>query len=171
MVSLSGGADSSAVASLCASMVGFAQADLGLDGLKRVLGYVPGIGEAKSALDIVRALLTTVYQATQNSSEVTRGAARSVAAALGAPLTSGTHSCRLRCDDRTLWASSGLQRITSRCKFQARTNRPACFCCPHLGALLLSTINRSEPRSLLDLDGDTPSAIAYGHRQAYLRRC
>jgi NAD+ synthase (glutamine-hydrolysing) len=179
VVSLSGGADSSAVASLCASMVGFALADLGLDGLKRVLDYVPGVPEAKEASQIVRAVLTTVYQATRNSSEVTRAAARGVAEALGArhleldveQQVAGYVSMIEGALGRQLsWQTDdiALQNI------QARTRAPSVWLLANIfGALLLSTSNRSEAAvGYATMDGDTAGGLSpiAGIDKAYLRR-
>jgi len=84
VVSLSGGADSSAVACLVSLMVRFAVAELGEDGLREKLAHIPALRDCQGTRAITRALLTTVYQSTRNSSETTRNAAREVAEALGA---------------------------------------------------------------------------------------
>src|SRR5690606_7063900 len=67
VVSLSGGADSSAVACLVWLMVQHGTAELGLDGFRRKLSFIKGIESCRSARDLTRLLLTTVYQATRNS--------------------------------------------------------------------------------------------------------
>jgi NAD+ synthase (glutamine-hydrolysing) len=179
VVSLSGGADSSAVASLCASMVGFALAELGLDGLKRRLGYVPGVAEAAGAPDLVRAVLTTVYQATRNSSDVTRAAARSVAEALGA------RHLELDVDAQVIGYVSMIENALGRKldwqtddialqNIQARTRAPSVWLLANIfGALLLSTSNRSEAAvGYATMDGDTAGGLSpiAGIDKAYLRR-
>jgi NAD+ synthase (glutamine-hydrolysing) len=179
VVSLSGGADSSAVAALCASMVGFASAELGLARLKSVLSYVPGVSAAGTARELVFALLTTVYQATRNSSDVTRDAARSVAQALGArhleldvdAQVAGYVSLVEGALGRTLdWEHDdvALQNI------QARTRAPSVWLLANLfGALLLSTSNRSEAAvGYATMDGDTAGGLSpiAGIDKAYLRR-
>jgi len=179
VVSLSGGADSSAIASMCACMVGFAMRDGGLDGVKRVLDYVPGVADAADARAVVHALLTTVYQATRNSSEVTRAAARSVAEGLGArhleldvdaqvqgyvDMIEGALGRKLD------WQTDdiALQNI------QARTRAPSVWLLANLaGALLLSTSNRSEAAvGYATMDGDTAGGLApiAGIDKAYLRK-
>lgn len=179
VVSLSGGADSSAIACACASMVGFALQSLSLEDLKRALAYVPGIAEAADARAIVHALLTTVYQATRHSGEVTRSAARAVAEALGArhleldvdaqvqgyvSMIEGALGRKLdwRTDD------VALQNI------QARTRAPSVWLLANLaGALLLSTSNRSEAAvGYATMDGDTAGGLApiAGIDKAYLRK-
>jgi NAD+ synthase (glutamine-hydrolysing) len=179
VVSLSGGADSAAVACSCAALVGFALADMGLAGLKQVLGYIPGVTEAADAREIVRALLTTVYQSTRNSSQVTRSAARTVAEALGArhleldvdAQVAGYVSMIEGALDRKLdWHSDdiALQNI------QARTRAPSVWLLANLAsALLLSTSNRSEAAvGYATMDGDTAGGLApiAGIDKAYLRR-
>ena len=179
VVSLSGGADSSAIAAMCASLVGFAERDLGLDGLKRALDYVPDVVAATDPRQVVRALLTTVYQATRNSSDVTRNAARSVAEGLGArhleldvdAQVQGYISMIESALGRTLdWQTDdiALQNI------QARTRAPSVWLLANLaGALLLSTSNRSEAAvGYATMDGDTAGGLApiAGIDKAYLRR-
>src|SRR5262245_53655517 len=89
VVSLSGGADSAAVSYLSARLVDFAVAEVGREGLLKKLGYIRGLEQAPDTKQtdkkqIVRRLLACVYQATRNSGDVTRTAARTVAVALGA---------------------------------------------------------------------------------------
>jgi NAD+ synthase (glutamine-hydrolysing) len=179
VVSLSGGADSSAIACACACMIGFALRDIGLPGVQRVLGYIPGVNEADDARDLVRAVLTTVYQSTRNSGEVTRSAARTVAEGIGARhleldvdaqvqgyigMVEGALGRRLdwKTDD------IALQNI------QARTRAPSVWLLANLfGALLLSTSNRSEAAvGYATMDGDTAGGLApiAGIDKAYLRK-
>ncbi|HKY38984.1 MAG TPA: NAD(+) synthase [Polyangiaceae bacterium] len=179
VVSLSGGADSAAVASSCACMVGFALADLGMDGLKRVLDYVPGVAQARSGAEVVRALLTTVYQSTRHSSQVTRSAAHGVAEALGArhfeldveqqvagyvAMIEGALGRKLDFSTDDL----ALQNI------QARARAPSVWLLANIaGALLLSTSNRSEAAvGYATMDGDTAGGLSpiAGVDKAYLRR-
>ena len=83
VVSLSGGADSAAVATLCSFMVQLAVQDLEEAELKRKLAYIESLAFA-SKQAMVRGLLTCVYQATRNSSDTTRNAAQGLAEAIGA---------------------------------------------------------------------------------------
>lgn len=179
VVSLSGGADSSAIASVCASLVRFAERDLGLQGLKRALDYVPGVAAAASAADVVRALLTTVYQATRNSSDTTRNAARDVAKGLGA------RHLELDVDAQVQGYISMIEGALGRQldwqtddvalqNIQARTRAPSVWLLANIsGALLLSTSNRSEAAvGYATMDGDTAGGLApiAGIDKAYLRR-
>src|SRR6185437_9337890 len=79
VVSLSGGADSAAVSCLAALAVEFAVAELGLEGFQARARYLSRVQKAKSARELIGALLTCVYQSTAHSSDVTRGAARGLA--------------------------------------------------------------------------------------------
>ncbi len=179
VVSLSGGADSAAVASACAFMVQLALEDLGLVGLKRALSYMPELEAAADARGIVRALLTTVYQATQHSSQATRSAASALAAAIGArhieldvdaqvqgyvALIEGALGRKLAWDKDDI----ALQNI------QARSRAPSVWLLANLaGALLLSTSNRSEAAvGYATMDGDTAGGLSpiAGIDKAYLRR-
>ena len=65
-------------------MVDLAVAELGVEGAKRRLGSMAVLAEASDAEALCRRILTTAYQSTRNSGEVTRSAARAVAEAAGA---------------------------------------------------------------------------------------
>src|SRR5690606_12160917 len=82
VVSLSGGADSTAVAALCRMSLDRARRELVPEELERRLSYWPDLFDGDQALP--ERWLTTVYQATKNSSTTTRDAAAQVAQALGA---------------------------------------------------------------------------------------
>jgi NAD+ synthase (glutamine-hydrolysing) len=179
VISLSGGADSSALAVLCSSMVGFAERDLGLEGLKQLLDYVPAIKEAANGREVLRALLTTAYQATRNSSQVTRSAAREVAEAIGA------RHLELDVDAQVAGYVSMVEGALGRKldwqvddialqNIQARARAPSVWLLANIaGALLLSTSNRSEAAvGYATMDGDTAGGLApiAGIDKAYLRR-
>jgi NAD+ synthase (glutamine-hydrolysing) len=179
VVSMSGGADSSAVASLVALGVHFAVAELGLEGTKARLGHVPGLERCPSARELVHRLLLGVYQATRNSSDTTRRAAREVAEALGAeflelevdPMVDGYVRLIESAIGRELtWAEDdvALQNV------QARVRSPGVWLLANLrAALLLSTSNRSEAAvGYATMDGDTSGGLSpiAGIDKAYLRR-
>ena len=179
VVSLSGGADSSAIACACASMIGLALENLGLDGLKLALAHIPEVAAARTARELVHAVLTTVYQATRNSGTITRTAASSVAEAIGArhleldvdAQVQGYITMIEGAIGRKLdWGTDdvALQNI------QARTRAPSVWMLANLsGALLLSTSNRSEAAVVYaTMDGDTAGGLApiAGIDKAYLRR-
>jgi NAD+ synthase (glutamine-hydrolysing) len=179
IVSLSGGADSSAVACLVALMVRFAVAELGFDGLAHKFLHVEGLSRLVSERELVSALLTTAYQATKNSSSVTRDAAATVARALGSThheldvdaLVTAYVSAVEGALGRTLeWQRDdlALQNI------QARVRAPSVWLLANLKqALLLSTSNRSEAAvGYATMDGDTAGGLSpiAGIDKAFLRR-
>ncbi len=179
IVSLSGGADSSAVATLCALSVRLGTAELGRAAYLAKLRYLDQLGQAGVDDDaLVRQLLTCVYQATRHSSTRTREAARDVALALGAefieldvdPLAQGYVDMVSQAVGRTLtWQHDdlALQNI------QARARAPGIWLLANLrNALLLATSNRSEAAvGYTTMDGDTSGGLSpiAGIDKAFLR--
>ena len=178
VVSLSGGADSSAVTCLVSLMVDFGLRELGLEGFIRKLGHIPSLRGCQSAREVVRQLLLTVYQATRNSGSVTRSAARAIAEAVGSEHheldISTLHegyltliSMALKRDLRWETDDIALQNI------QARVRSPGAWLLTNLkGALLLSTSNRSEAAvGYATMDGDTSGGLSpiAGIDKAFLR--
>jgi NAD+ synthase (glutamine-hydrolysing) len=181
VVSLSGGADSSAVACLVAMMTRLAADAYGEAQLTAALGLGgPTAADAEDAApSLVRRLLTTVYQATRNSSERTRSAARAVAEALGAQ----HYELNVDdiCDRYTYKIEQALGRdLRWRCddvalqNIQARVRGPSAWMLANIkGALLLATSNRSEAAvGYATMDGDTCGGISpiAGIDKAFLRR-
>ena len=177
VVSLSGGADSAAVATLCALMVQLVIDELGADGFLAKLGHID-FEEPFTPQRAVKQLLTCVYQATENSSDTTRTAAREVAAALGADfhlweidtLVSGYREMVEGSLERKLsWKTDdlALQNI------QARVRAPGVWMMANLrNALLLATSNRSEAAvGYATMDGDTCGGLSPigGIDKAFLR--
>jgi NAD+ synthase (glutamine-hydrolysing) len=160
-------------------MVGFALADLGLSGFKAALDYVPGVAAAASERALVSALLTTVYQATRNSGEITRGAARSEAEALGARHLELDVDAQVQGYIGMIEAALGRKLDWSTDdlalqNIQARSRAPSVWLLANIeGKLLLSTSNRSEAAvGYATMDGDTAGGLApiAGIDKAYLRR-
>ena len=158
VVSLSGGADSSAVAVLIALMIGRAGSRLG----------------GKSISD----LLICVYQATANSSETTRNAAETVARAIGAsyaeldvePIAEAYRLLIAKTIGRPLtWETDdvALQNV------QARVRAPGVWMIANVrNALLVATSNRSEAAvGYATMDGDTCGGLSpiAGIDKAFLR--
>jgi NAD+ synthase (glutamine-hydrolysing) len=182
VVSASGGADSSAVACLVALAVRLAAAEMPVEAVAARLGLekVAGDGDREAAIrGLVRAVLTCVYQSTAHSGDVTRAAARDLAAALGAefhefdvePIVRAYVDMVARAAGRPLeWRRDdvALQNI------QARARAPGVWMLANIrGALLVSTSNRSEAAvGYATMDGDTSGGIApiAGIDKAYLRR-
>lgn len=174
VVSLSGGADSAAITYLIAAMVDLACQELGLAGACARLGTPI----AETPRGLVEKLLVCVYQATANSGDVTREAARTIAGAVGAefmlfdvePLVRGYRSIVEGAIGRELrWDTDdiALQNI------QARVRAPGVWMVANLrGALLLATSNRSEAAvGYATMDGDTCGGLSpiAGIDKAFLR--
>ncbi len=178
VVSLSGGADSAAVACLCAMLVRLGVADIGREAFLAKLSYLGGLSAARDETAVVHRLLTCVYQSTRNSSDVTRRAAREVASSLGAEFLEFDVDAIVQqyvqlvsqAIGRPLsWESDdvALQNI------QARVRAPGVWMLANLrGALLLSTSNRSEAAvGYATMDGDTSGGLSpiAGIDKAFLR--
>jgi NAD+ synthase (glutamine-hydrolysing) len=178
VLSLSGGADSTAVAVLIHLMVTLGVGELGRERFLAKIGYVPGIAEKPDVKAIVGALLTCAYQATRNSGDVTRNAASGVAHDLGAryhefdidPLFEGYVAMVSQALGRPIsWETDdiALQNI------QARVRSPGIWMLANIaGALLLTTSNRSEAAvGYATMDGDTSGGLSpvAGIDKAFLR--
>ena len=178
VVSLSGGADSAACAVLVAMMVEFAVRDLGFEGFAEKLSYIPELREFTTPQECVKRLLTTAYQATANSGDVTRSAAHTVAETIGAThyefdverIAAAYRDTISEAIGRPLdWDRDDitLQNI------QARVRSPSVWMLANLNnALLLSTSNRSEAAvGYATMDGDTSGGLSpiAGIDKAFLR--
>ena len=179
VLSLSGGADSTACGVLVHLMTALGVDELGWDAYLAKLGYLPGLAEARGDVrGVTRQLLTCAYQATANSGPVTRAAAAGVAEALGATyyeldvdaLVQGYTGMIAGAIGRPLdWQRDdvALQNI------QARVRAPGVWMLANLqGALLLTTSNRSEAAvGYATMDGDTAGGLMPlgGIDKAFLR--
>ncbi len=179
VVSLSGGADSSAVTTLVRIMTELAVAELGRERFIAKLGAPPRLAAATSVAELTRGLLACAYQATENSSTTTAAAARAVAEGVGAeffhldvdPLVKGYLQLGAAALGRPLtWREDdlALQNI------QARARAPGVWLLANVrNALLLCTSNRSEAAvGYATMDGDTAGGLAPlgGIDKAFLRR-
>jgi NAD+ synthase (glutamine-hydrolysing) len=162
VLSLSGGADSSAIASLCALSIQYAREELGWEGLKKKLAYIPLTSPDKAMSD----LLTTIYQGTVNSSQNTRDSARELADWIGTQhyvieidgIVKGYKDLIEGAIGRSLtWEQDDitLQNV------QARVRAPSAWMLANIkNALLLATSNRSEASvGYATMDGDTSGSI------------
>ncbi|NME69770.1 NAD(+) synthase [Flammeovirga aprica] len=178
VVSLSGGADSSAIVTLIHLMIEMGVEDLGLEGFKEKLGYFSSLKDCNSIKEICNKVLTTAYQPTENSGDVTFNAAKSLAEAVGAtfynvnvnPMFKGYLNAIETAIERELtWEQDDitLQNI------QARVRAPSVWMLANInGALLLSTSNRSEAAvGYATMDGDTSGGLSpiAGIDKNYLR--
>ncbi|PJF39087.1 MAG: NAD+ synthetase, partial [Phototrophicales bacterium] len=82
VVSLSGGADSAAVACCCYLAIKLGIESIGLEEFKKKLYHIAAIQELDSVDQIAQKLIITAYQPTENSSKTTETAARKVAEAI-----------------------------------------------------------------------------------------
>ncbi|MDM8557275.1 NAD(+) synthase [Candidatus Parabeggiatoa sp. HSG14] len=165
VLSLSGGADSSAIACLVRLMVELGVAELGIKDFCAKLNYK--LLPTTTITDLVKSLLTCVYQATENSSETTKLAATSLAKGIGADymilnvnaLVKGyVQLVSTALKQPLTWEQHdiALQNI------QARTRSPSIWLIANLrNALLLATSNRSEmAQGYATMDGDTSGGLS-----------
>lgn len=163
VLSLSGGADSSACAVLSAKAIERAEAEMGREALLKRLGYAQ-LDPTKS---LTGQLLTCVYQGTANSGNDTLESARELATGLGARFhhwqVEAVHQQYLGLAEQALerplsWEQDdiALQNI------QARLRAPGIWILANVHkALLLTTSNRSEAAvGYATMDGDTSGGLA-----------
>lgn len=179
VLSLSGGADSSAIACLISLLVEWGVKELGLAGFLAKLAYYKQIQACKTPDEVLAQMLVCVYQGTENSGEVTRTAAREVAKAVHAEFMdfdiSSLHKGYSQLIEKAVgrpldWKTDdiAMQNI------QARVRSPGVWMLTNLrGSLLLATSNRSEAAvGYATMDGDTSGGLSpiAGIDKAYLRR-
>ncbi|HEV8239868.1 MAG TPA: NAD(+) synthase, partial [Thermoanaerobaculia bacterium] len=165
VVSLSGGADSTAVSCLVALMVELGWDELGREHFLDRLGL--GAIDADTPREAIRELLTCVYQSTCNSSSASREAAQVVAEALGARFYALDVDDLVDAYTRLVEDAAGrpldwdhddlaLQNI------QARVRAPSVWMLANLRrGLLLATSDRSEAAvGYATMDGDTAGGLA-----------
>ena len=167
VLSLSGGADSSSIAATVFLMIRMAVQNIGIEGVKKKLGYIKAIQDCETPEAMVGKLLTVMYQGTENSSDDTFNSAKELADDIGATflnininglvetyrgLIEGQLGRTLSWDTDDL----ALQNI------QARVRAPGIWMIANINnALLLSTSNRSEAAvGYATMDGDTAGSIS-----------
>ena len=183
VVSLSGGCDSASIVALITAMLQLAEAELGFDGvLERLKWCIPKDNEndlPKDIAELNKRLLTTVYQSTRNSGDVTRTAASELAKAVNA-----THYefdvDSLVMDYQSMVSDAIGEPLTwekhdiALQNIQARVRSPGVWMLANIkNALLVSTSNRSEAAvGYATMDGDTSGGISpiAGIDKAYLRQ-
>jgi NAD+ synthase (glutamine-hydrolysing) len=178
VVSLSGGADSAATVCLVYLMVEAALKALGPEGFKAKLGFMPALTVTNDAKAVTRQLLTTAYQGSDNSGAVTRNAASTVAAAIGAEHYDWQVGEIVSRYVKTIEQATGFkldwaQHDIPLQNIQARVRSPGVWLLANLkNALLLSTSNRSEAAvGYATMDGDTSGGLSplAGIDKAWLR--
>jgi len=177
VVSLSGGADSSAVVTMIWLMVELGVAELSREAFLEKLSHIDGLSNAQSNADIIGRLLACVYQATRNSGEVTHHAAETIANAVGAEFLEWNIDAMVDGYIDTVSQAVGRELTwkhddVALQNIQARARGPGAWLLANLrGALLLSTSNRSEAAvGYATMDGDTCGGLApiTGIDKAYL---
>jgi NAD+ synthase (glutamine-hydrolysing) len=170
VLSLSGGADSATCAVLVSSMVKIGTDTLGVDQFLRNIGQqklITSLPSTDQNKFIVSKLLTCVYQASENSSEVTRSAAKALSNSIGASFIEW--SIQDEVDSYSSKIASALIRELSwetddiaLQNIQARSRSPIIWMLANIKkALLLTTSNRSEGDvGYTTMDGDTSGSIA-----------
>jgi len=173
VLSLSGGADSSSNAVLVAEMTRRGTAELGIStflhkiGRKDILEKI-NTNDQEAIWKIVNAnLLTCAYQASKNSSEETKHAAKTLAEFIGSTfldwnideeVRSYTEKIEKAINRKLSWDENDivLQNI------QARSRSPIIWMLANIkDALLITTSNRSEGDvGYATMDGDTSGSIA-----------
>ena len=178
VLSLSGGADSSAIACLIALMVDLGAGEIGLEAFRQKIGRAPRLEGARTNRELMAGLLACTYQSTENSGPATLHSARTIAEAVGARffeldvdgVVKSYVSMVSRAIGRPLdWQHDdvALQNI------QARVRAPSVWLLANIEcALLLATSNRSEAAvGYATMDGDTCGGLSpiAGIDKAYLR--
>ncbi|QQE13471.1 NAD(+) synthase [Planctomycetota bacterium] len=179
IVSLSGGADSTAVACLAYLMIDFALQHNCVNEVCKQLGIEPpSVLTDSPTTALTSHILTTAYQATQNSSDETRLAAKAIADCIGAihyefdidPIVKQyTEMIEGGIKRQLNWAKDdiALQNI------QARVRAPGVWMLANIeNKLLLATSNRSEAAvGYATMDGDTCGGISpiAGINKVFLR--
>lgn len=167
VISLSGGADSSAITALCYLAIELCLESIGLEGLKQKLSYIEAIQGCNNAQELANKLIFNMYQGTQNSSSATRNSATQLAQYLNTTfydiningLVETYKGLIQQASGRELtWATDdiALQNI------QARVRAPSAWLLANMNnCLLLSTSNRSEAAvGYATMDGDTAGSIS-----------
>ncbi len=179
VVSLSGGADSAATACLAHLMCGFALDELGRREMTAKLAHIGALPRTDAPKAWTARLLTTAYQATEQSGSVTRSAARQIAQAVGATHYEFEVGAIVRAYVGTVEKARGIKlnwkdHDVPLQNIQARVRSPGVWLLANLkNALLLATSNRSEAAvGYATMDGDTSGGLSplAGIDKAWLRR-
>lgn len=176
VISLSGGADSAALACLTQMMIVLGIDSIGEEAFKAKLAYLKDLPATIEGL--TACLLTTAYQPSENSGDVTRNAAEKLASYLHAQhyelyvgdiVKAYTDIVANSLNRPLTWEQDdlALQNI------QARVRAPSVWMLANIqNALLVSTSNRSEAAvGYATMDGDTAGGLSpiAGIDKAFLR--
>ncbi|MEL7148256.1 MAG: NAD(+) synthase, partial [Bacteroidota bacterium] len=170
VLSLSGGADSSSIATLVAEMVNNGLKELGTDGFISKAGIelkVTKNDHEFTRKELMNQLLTTAYQGTENSSDDTTASAKNLAESIGATFYHWTIDKVVETYTNTIEQNIGreltwVQDDITLQNIQARSRSPIIWMLANIdNKLLLSTSNRSEGDvGYATMDGDTSGSIS-----------
>lgn len=167
VISLSGGADSSAITALCYLAIQLGVESIGIEKFKQKLGHIKAIQDCETVKEFANKLIFNIYQGTENSSEATRNSAKMLAADLNTTFYEieinglveqykGLIEGAIGRDLSWTTDDIALQNI------QARVRSPSVWLLTNVyNCLLLSTSNRSEAAvGYATMDGDTSGSIS-----------
>jgi NAD+ synthase (glutamine-hydrolysing) len=167
VISLSGGADSSAITALCYLAIELGVESIGIEAFKQKLGYIKSIQDCKTIKELSNKLIFNIYQGTQNSSANTRNSATILATDLNTSFFDIDINNLVETYKGLIQGAIGrdlswetddiaLQNI------QARVRSPSVWLLTNVyNCLLLSTSNRSEAAvGYATMDGDTSGSIS-----------
>lgn len=164
VLSLSGGADSSTIATLVAFAVRIGLEQLGKLSFEQKIGFSV---KGTTAEEITNVLLTTAYQGTKNSSKETFNSAQNLASSLGATfyhwtIDEGIKHYQSNIEDAIGRKLTWEQDDITLQNIQARSRAPIIWMLANLeNKLLLATSNRSEGDvGYATMDGDTSGSIS-----------
>lgn len=164
VLSLSGGADSSTIATLVSIAIKNAFDQLGNNELERKLGFQL---DGNNLKQITSQLLTTAYQGTINSGDATFNSAKNLAESLGATFHHWTIDNEIQEYQSSIEKALGRkltwkQDDIALQNIQARSRAPIIWMLANIkNALLLATSNRSEGDvGYATMDGDTSGSIS-----------
>ncbi len=164
-LSLSGGADSAAVACLIRIMVELGVKELGMSAFCAKLAS-PHL-DTSSLSALAHSLLSCVYQSTRNSSDTTRQAAQHIAQAVGADYIEWSVDKMVQSYVGTVSRALGRELVWQQDdlalqNIQARARAPGVWLLANVrNALLLATSNRSEAAvGYATMDGDTSGGLS-----------
>jgi NAD+ synthase (glutamine-hydrolysing) len=178
VVSLSGGVDSSVCASLVAHMICEARRELGAEVFAKMARLESVI--AVSDKELISKMLVCIYQATDNSGQATRDAAKAVANELGATfyladvqsMVAGYSEQYERLTNEKLsWSKASDDLAMQNIQARVRSPLPWMFANTRQ-MLLITTSNRSESAvGYATMDGDMAGGLAplAGIDKAFLR--
>ncbi len=168
VISLSGGADSAAVAVLVWLSIELGIRSIGKEAYLKKLGHIVSLQNGSTIkADIIHQLLICMYQATKNSSEETSCAAETLATRLDATfynidVDSLVDSYVKKISDLMGRKLNWRQDDITLQNIQARVRVPGIWMLANIGkGLLLATSNRSEAAvGYTTMDGDTSGSLA-----------